>query len=94
MQILIADKNDIPPYFTIRVTHPHLFYLPATAQVQILIADKNDNPPYFTQSSWTTQVAEQRPDDVGRIITVTALDRDEGKCPIVTRDLYLYTAVP
>lgn len=53
-------------------------FVSATAQVQISIADKNDNSPYFTQSSWSAQVPEQRPDDVGRIVTVTALDRDEG----------------
>ena len=55
-----------------------LFFSTATAQVQISIADKNDNPPYFTQPSWSAQVPEQRPDDVGRIVTVTARDRDEG----------------
>ena len=55
-----------------------VFPLAATAQVQISIADKNDNPPYFTQSSWSAQVPEQRPDDVGRIVTVSAMDKDEG----------------
>ncbi len=45
--------------------------------VSVSVKDTNDNPPQFTQSSFITYLAEES-DDLTPVLTVTALDPDEG----------------